>query len=134
MTLEAIWEVLENGAWTSKRNLQESTGIDEDTLHRAINFLDRWNFIEIQRSPELLLRRKPGIISPLQTFDLLRAVTTSDLADSNRRRLAQRVACRVCGGHDLAPIDKNEVECTQCHEKQWYSLEIENELLVEAQR
>jgi len=123
MTLESVWAILENGEWESKQALREASGDDEDTLSRIINFLHRWNFVDIQNSPNLLVRRKPGTISPLETFDLLRAITNHPSPSSTRRKLAERVACRVCGERNLRFIGANEVECARCHEKQWFALE-----------
>jgi hypothetical protein len=123
MPLEAVWQILENGKWESKQALREASGVDDDTLSRIINFLNRWNFVDIQRSPELLVRRRPEAISPVETFDLLRAITDSSSIPTTRPRLAERVACRVCNGRDLKFVGINEVECTGCHEKQWYAIE-----------
>jgi len=124
MTLEGVWEVLENGRWESKQALREASGVDDNTLSRIINFLDRWDFVEIQRTPDLLVRRRPGAISPVETFNLLRSINGGLSVPSRHRRLAERVACRVCGGRNLTLVNANEVECVRCHEKQWFALEI----------
>lgn len=124
MTLEGVWEVLENGRWESKEALGEASGVDENTLIRIINFLDRWDFVEIQRTPELLVRRRPGALSPVETFNLVRAVNGRLSVPSRHRRLAERVACCVCGERNLSQVSGNEVECSRCHEKQWFALEI----------
>ena len=117
LTLEVIWRILENGRWTSKQRLKEASDVDDDTIDRIITFLDRWHFIDIRRSAGLLVRRKPGTISPVQTFDLLRELTgTMD------PKLATRIACRVCDGRKLSLVGVNEVECEECHEKQWYAI------------
>jgi Zn finger protein HypA/HybF involved in hydrogenase expression len=130
MTVQAIWEILENGNWESTRTIKETSGIDENTLQRIVNFLQRWNFIEVQESRGLI-RRKPGMISPLETFNLLRSIGTAEPASSHDW-LAERVACRVCHGRILTPTGKNEVECTQCHEKQWSTIERKDKSMMEA--
>jgi hypothetical protein len=122
MTLEVVWQILEDGRWESKEALRKASGLDDDTLTTIINFLNRWNFVDVERSPELLVRRKPTSISPIETLELLREITTPSQVQSNNL-LAERLACRVCSGRDLSFIGINEVECNQCHEKQWYAME-----------
>jgi len=122
MTLQAVWQALRDGGWASKQSLREASGVDDITINQIISFLDRWDFIDILQSPELLIRRKPGAISPQETFALLTEMaTTSQL--TKRPKLAERVACRLCNGRKLSFVGKNEVECNQCHEKQWYAIE-----------
>jgi hypothetical protein len=31
----------------------------------------------------------------------------------------------VCGGRGFRVVGENEVECTKCHEHQWYAIEIQ---------
>jgi hypothetical protein len=123
VTLETVWRILENGEWEPKATLKEASGVDDETLTNIINFLNRWNFVDIEQSPEMLIRRKPGAISPVETLSLLRQITDHLSPPTTGRRFAERVACRVCDGRDLSFIGANEVECNQCHEKQWYAAE-----------
>jgi hypothetical protein len=121
LTLETVWQILESDQWKSQTSLRELCGVDDDTLTNIINFLTRWEFVDVQRSPELLVRRKPGAISPVETFHLLQGFTQG--LPSTRDKLAERVACRVCSGRELSFIGVNEVECNRCHERQWYTIE-----------
>jgi hypothetical protein len=121
VTLEAVWQLLENGRWESKQALREASGVDDDTINQIINFLSRWAFVDVQRSPEFLVRRRSGVISPMETFDFLRLITQHP--STTRAKIAERVACRVCNGRRLSLIGVNEVECGQCNEKQWYAIE-----------
>ena len=124
MMLQVVWQVLRDGDWASKQSLREASGVDDNTINRIISFLDRWDFVDVQRSPELLIRRKPGAISPEETFALLtEMVAASPL--SKRPKLAERVACRICNGRELSFVGGNEVECDHCHEKQWYAIEMD---------
>jgi hypothetical protein len=123
MALRTVWGVLENGGWVCKEALSEATRVDDGMLSRIIHFLDRWDFVETRNT---LVRRKPGAISPVETLDLLRAFSGESKHPSVPRthhRLAERVACRVCGKEELNFIGQNEVECAECHEKQWFALE-----------
>ena len=121
MTLEVVWQLLETGRWASRQALKEASGVDDDTLNRIINFLNRWSFVDVRRSPEILVRRRPGAISPLATFALLKSLTQDQT--NTHPKLAERVACRVCNGRSLSFIGGNEVECDQCKETQWYVIE-----------
>jgi hypothetical protein len=127
MFLEAVWSALPEGKWESAKALGETSGLDEGTLKRIVDFLVRWDFVESRHFPELQVKRKVGRISPVEVVSLLRSVTSSQpglLIPSGRVRLAERVACRACGGRTLSFLGENEVECVRCHEKQWYALEI----------
>jgi len=123
MTLETVWRTLENGKWEPKSALLEASGVDDETLTNVINFLARWNFVEVERSSELLIRRKRGAISPVETLEVLSGIADGESISKTRRTLAERLACRVCDGRELNFVGENEVECNECHEKQWYSLE-----------
>lgn len=103
--------------------LCELSSVDDDTLDLLVNFLDRWGFVEVRRTAELLVRRKPGAVSVVETFNLLCSINRG-LPDSGKRRVAERVACRVCGGRNLNVVGANLVECTGCHEKQWFAVEV----------
>jgi len=127
LTLESVWGILESGQWESKDALKKASGVDDDTLTGIIGFLDRWQFIETKRTPELLVRRKSGVISPVETLQILRSINseTTETTSQKPNTIAERVACRRCGGRHLATIGHNEVECATCHEKQWFALEID---------
>jgi hypothetical protein len=127
MFLEVVWSALPEGRWESARTLEETSGVDEGTLRRVVEFLVRWDFAEVQRSPELRVKRKTGVISPVEVLGLLRSVTASKtgLRMSNGRvRLAERVSCRICAGRRFRGVGKNQVECLRCHETQWYAIDI----------
>ena len=127
MTLEGVWEVLEDGQWESKTELGAASGVDENTLNSLINFLDRWNFIEVRRDPELQVRRRPSAaLSPLDVIQILHSIANEPADPRTGRTIAERVACRSCGGSQLELTGENEVKCTTCHEKQWYKLEHRN--------
>jgi hypothetical protein len=51
---------------------------------------------------------------PLQLFN--------ELAYRRKRLIAERVACRNCGGRQLKLMHRNEVGCAICHETQWYTV------------
>ena len=123
MDLEHVWGLLKDEEWASKAELEAASGLDENTLNLMINFLNRWNFIDARRGPELQVRRRPTAISPIETFQLLSTITTQPATPPTTRRIAERVACRSCGGRQLNPIGQNEVECITCREKQWYVLQ-----------
>jgi hypothetical protein len=125
MTLEAVWQILAKGRWESNQALEKASGVDDDTLTRIINFLDRWKFVDIRQSPELMVKRKAYALSPVETFDLLRAIAnrSSPPIPTTRPKIAERVACRACNGRALSFVGLNEVECNQCHEKQWHAIE-----------
>jgi hypothetical protein len=124
--LEGVWEVLKDGRWESKTKLEAASGVDENTLNSMINFLDRWNFIEVRRDPELQVRRRPSALSPLEVIQILHSIADDPPVARTGQTIAERVACRSCGGKQLRVIGRNEVKCTRCHEKQWYKLEHRN--------
>ena len=122
-TMETVWRILENGKWEPKAALLEATGVSDETLTNVINFLTRWNFVEIERYPELRIRRKRGAISPMKTLEVLRGITDTESSPKTGRKLVERLSCRVCNGRELNFVGVNEVECNRCYEKQWYSVE-----------
>ena len=127
LTLEGVWEVLENGQWESKTELGAASGVDDNALNSMINFLDRWNFIEVRREPELQVRRRPSALSPLEVIQILHSIANQPTATPRiGQTIAERVACCSCGGRQLELTGGNEVKCTKCHEKQWYKLEHRN--------
>ena len=124
LILEGVWEVLKDGRWESKTELGAASGVDENTLTSMINFLDRWNFIEVRRDPELQVRRRPSAISPVEVIQILHSIANEPAAAPRTdETIAERVACRSCGRRQLKLTGQNEVKCTICHEKQWYKLE-----------
>ena len=133
MTLEGVWGALKDGRWESKTELGAASGVDVNTLTPMIDFLDRWNFIEVRRSPELQVRRRYTIISPIETYQLLQSIATQPAASRKVQTIAERVACRSCGARQLKLSGQNEVKCTKCHERQWYKLERRNTSLNPSQ-
>lgn len=123
LTLESVWEILQNGEWESKVALERAAGVDDDTLTEIINFLDRWQFVDTKRTPELFVRRKSGAISPIETLQILTSIGPEPAISQKPNVIAERVACRTCGGRQLTSIGNNELECATCHDKQWYTLE-----------
>ena len=125
VAIERVWRNLESGKWKSKAALREACGADDDTVTRIINFLTRWEFVDTKRSPELLVRRKPGALSPVETFEVLSRLSDGSPTQTARPRIAERVSCGACGSRDLGFVGVNEVECNRCHEKQWYAIVLE---------
>jgi hypothetical protein len=123
MFLETIWAALREQEWASAEAVAKSSGVDEATLRRIVNFLQRWDFVETTRFPELRIRRKIGALSPVEVISLLRTVGTNRPPQSRGVGLVERVACRICGSHDLSFVAENEVECERCHERQWFAIE-----------
>jgi hypothetical protein len=127
--IELVWSALCEDQWLSVNELKAVSGADENTLMRVVDFLSRWNFVEVRRSPNICVRRRTGVISPTEVVGLLRAVSgsseTAAVAIPKRGlRLAERVACQLCGGRSFHVVGENEVECTACHEEQWYAIDI----------
>lgn len=123
MTLEEVWKVLGNGQWESTRTLSWASGLDDARIGRIINFLDRWDFAETRNAPDLQVRQKPGATSPVEVISQLRAIANQSQLH-RRLKLAERVACRECGERKFNFLGNNQVECVRCHEKQWYSIEL----------
>jgi hypothetical protein len=136
--IELVWSALCEDQWLSVNELKAVSGADENTLIRIVDFLSRWNFVEVRRSPKVLVRRRTGVISPTQVVGLLRAIGgTSETATvtipTRGSRLAERVACQLCGGRSFRVVGENEVECTGCHEEQWYAIDIPDPEKVDLQ-
>jgi hypothetical protein len=125
--LENVWQSLESGKWISRAALKEACLIDDDTLTQIIIFLGRWEFVDIKSSPEPLLRRKLGSISPMETFGVLCGLANKSPTPPTRFSIAERVACRACNWQELSFVGVNEVECDRCHERQWYTIELREE-------
>jgi len=133
LTLEGVWEVLRDGRWESEAELGVASGVDENTLISMINFLDRWNFIEVRRDPELQVRRRPSAISPVEVIQLLHSIANEPAAPRKVQTIAERVACRSCGARQLKLTGQNEVKCIRCQQRQWYKLERRNRSLNASQ-
>jgi hypothetical protein len=135
MLLENVWSALSEKRWRSANEIKTTSGLDDDALMRAVNFLVRWNFAEVRRTPDLRVKRKRGMYSPVELVKVLRAVNETPQLQTilpNRSfRIAERVACRICGGRSLRVVAANEVECTKCLEKQWYAIESRSPVLEE---
>lgn len=128
MILEGVWEVLRDEQWESERQLREASGVDDLKLRRIICFLERWDFAEIRMAPDLQVRCKPGVVSPVAVIRMLRSMIYESSLPG-WLRLAERVACRACGERKFNFLGGNQVECTRCHDQQWYAIEVnlENE-------
>jgi len=125
---DVVWSALCENEWLSSRELKAASGADDKALASILDFLVRWNFAEVRRSPGLHVRRRSGAISPTEVVGLLRTINeTSQIEITKRKRpfrFAERVACRTCGNACLRPVGENEVECARCHERQWYTIVI----------
>jgi len=124
--LETVWAALPEKRWESAEALGRTSGVDEDTLKRVVDFLVRWDFVETGRFPELRIRRKAGALSPVEAVGLVSAAISTQpipLEKNGRARLAERIACLACGNRNFTFLEGNEVECTKCHEKQWFAIE-----------
>lgn len=126
MFLETVWSAIPELEWETPEALKETSGLDEGTLRQTVDFLVRWEFVEVRQSPGLQIRRKPGALSPVEIVSALRSIgDPKSRTSSGRFRIATRVACRACGQRNLTLSGQNEVECATCHEKQWFALEID---------
>jgi len=132
MFLESVWSAIPELEWESQETLKQTSGLDEGTLKQTVEFLARWEFVEIRQYPDVQIRRKPGALSPVQTVTLLRSIDEPKSPEpSDGVRIATRIACRVCGCRNLTLTGHNEVECETCHEKQWFSLDRKTNKLSE---
>jgi hypothetical protein len=126
LLLEAVWSAIPELEWETPEGLEKTSGVDEGTLKRIIEFLVRWDFVEVRLSPNLQVRRKAGAISPVEIASSLRIVSEIEKATpSGRVRIATRIACRACGGRTLSFSGPNQVQCAYCYEKQWHAIEID---------
>jgi len=121
--LETVWSAIPELEWETPEALKRTSGLDEGTLRRTVDFLVRWDFVEVRQYPGLQIRRKPGAVSPVEIVSVLRQIGDPK-PPSGRVRIATRVACRACGKRNLTLSGQNEVECATCHEKQWLAIEI----------
>ena len=130
MLLETVWSAIPELEWETPEALEKTSGLDEGTLKRAVEFLVRWEFVEVRQYPNLQLRRKPGAISPVEIASVLRSVSETETATpTGRVRVATRIACRTCGRRTLSLSGPNEVQCANCHEKQWHAIEIDKKTM-----
>jgi hypothetical protein len=126
MFLETVWSAIPELEWETPEALKKTSGLDEGTLKRTVDFLVRWEFVEVRQYPGTQIRRKPGALSPVEIASALRSIgDAKPQTTSGRVRIATRVACRACGHRNLTLSGNNEVECATCHEKQWFALEID---------
>jgi hypothetical protein len=136
MSLDAIWGSLPDVGWVATENIREATGLDEDRFNVFLNFLIRWKFVEAKTEPEYCVRRKTGVVSPMDVVQVLRTFTDAETGfqvSEERFRVAERVACRLCGHRDFRFLEQNLVECQRCHERQWYRLEFEKPRPLQAE-
>lgn len=127
MSVDAVWRSLPELGWATTKSIREASGIDEHRLNAILNFLIRWKFVETRANPTFSVRRKAGARSPVVAFGVLRTFTDIETSLGNRQRqvnLAERVACRECGGRSFKFLKQNLVECNQCHERQWYAIKV----------
>jgi len=124
MLIESLWSSLTD-TWQFIDDLRTKSDLDEETFRKVFNFLGKWGFIEIRGLPKVCVRRRPGVISPLLTVQLLRTLTNQpEPKPKTNHVIAERISCRNCGSKNLRLIHQNQVECTKCSEKQWYAIEI----------
>jgi len=124
MLIESLWSSLTE-SWQFIDDLKTHSDLDEETFGKVFNFLGKWGFIEIRGLPKLSVRRRPGVISPLVTVQLLRSVTNRPATKPEADHvIAQRISCRNCGSKNLHFIDGNQVECSRCSEHQWYAISL----------
>jgi hypothetical protein len=124
--LDAVWSALDAHKWKTIGALRTVSDADDKLLIRLVDFLKRWEFVEtrVAFGYEPGIRRRAGAIPPLASLQLLRAAATSKpQATSTRRRLAERVMCKRCRNKSFLHVSRNEVECAQCHEKQWFTID-----------
>lgn len=122
--LETVWSALPEDGWESAEALQEMAGMDDSTLQLGIDFLVRWGFAEMRWLPELQVRRKPGVVFPVNVIRLLRLMSAPESSIRRKPWLAERIACRVCGKRNFNFLGENQVECRGCSERQWFTIEI----------
>jgi hypothetical protein len=123
--LEVVWSKLSEHRWRPIKELEASTGADSGKLMRIIDFLVCWEFAEVRDVQPPEVRRKSGSMPPVDVVEILDVGLDGALTGRKRSlRVAERVACRVCGWKQLRRVSVNEVECAKCHERQWYAVEI----------
>ncbi len=126
MSLEDVWAALPTHEWVSCEALRESSGLDKESLSRVIKFLVKYEFVDARNNSGLYVKRKNGKPSPMVTINLLRSLASNSPVQESAMRpgiIAERVACKTCGSRYIKPIDKNQVECSNCHEHQWHFIQ-----------
>ena len=124
--LETVWSAIPELEWETPEAIKKTSGLDEGTLRQAVDFLVRWEFVEVKQYPGMQIRRKPGAVSPVEVVSVLRRIgEVKPPTPRGRVRIATRVACWACGQSNLTLSGQNEVECKNCHEKQWFAIEID---------
>ena len=126
MLIDGVWSSLSE-SWQFIDDLRTQSGLDEESFTKAFNFLGKWGYIEYRGLPRLSVRRRPGVMSPLLTVQLLRSLTKGQSKSKAKRKtkrlIAERISCRTCGSKNLHEIAENQVECSSCFEPQWYGIE-----------
>jgi len=124
MLIEGVWSSLSE-SWQFIEDLRTQSGLDEESFRKVCNFLGKWGYIEYRGLPKLSVRRRPGVMSPILTVQLLRSLTKSQPERKAKTKcvLAERISCRTCGSKNLRMINQNQVECSKCSERQWYAIE-----------
>jgi hypothetical protein len=125
MLVEHVWAALSEKRRQSCQALRSTLRLGEDSLDRVVDFFARSNLVDSSRHSKLRERRKPVAISPLHMVGLawVLAMHVAKAPSARGRILAERVICHSCGGRDLILTGGNEVQCTQCAERQWLVIE-----------
>jgi len=93
MFLETVWSAIPELEWETPEALKKTSGLDEGTLKRTVDFLVRWEFVEVRQYPGTQIRRKPGALSPVEIASALRSIgDAKPQTTSGRVRIATRVA------------------------------------------
>jgi hypothetical protein len=127
LSIDAVWEAIPVKEWATPERIHEASGVDEQRIKAILNFLIRWKFVDESGDSKFSVRRRVGVMSPTAAFVALRTLIEADkdLGSSPRQAcLAERVACRACGGHFFNFLEQNLIECSQCGERQWYIIRI----------
>lgn len=126
MFMDAVWAALPEMEWASTRSIREAADLDEEKFNAILNFLIRWKFIETRTAPESSVRRRADVPSPVDVVGALQTLTDAETefqVSEERFRVAERVACRLCGHRNFTFLKRNLVECNRCHERQWHTIE-----------
>jgi len=86
MFLKVVGSAFCENEWLSPSELKVASGADDKTLLRIVDFLARWNFAEVRRSPCLHVRRKSGAISRTEVVGPLRTINETSQATVTARR------------------------------------------------
>jgi hypothetical protein len=122
--------------WATPERIHETSGVDEQRIDAILNFLIRWKFVDESGDSKFSVRRRAGVMSPTSAFVGLRTLIEANmnLGSSPRQAcLAERVACRACGGRNFNFLKHNLIECGQCGERQWYTIRIGGKSRIQEQ-